>query len=394
MIEIIDKNKCCGCTACASVCPKNCIKMAPDQEGFLYPIVDQDNCVNCNQCVKVCQFLNKTERHKVESSYIVHHSDPSTRNRCTSGGAFTCMAEYFIRNGGVVYGAAFDSEMVVRHRRVDTLEGISALSGSKYVQSDLGNIFQFVQKDIRSGKHVLFSGTPCQVEGLKLFLRGEEQGLVTVDFACRAVPSPLSWEKYICYSEKKYSARVVSANFRSKKYGYHNSTMELSFDNGKKYFGSVHIDYMRKAFFEGLSIRQSCTNCAVRDVNRISDITMFDCWHSKRVSCIEKDDNMGWTALLIHSNKGKELLEVSASCLDKYEVSAEQVISFDGKLITENPYVHPKRDAFFKLLQSSGIKEAVQKTVPVTFKDYLREHIKNFLFTIGVLGYISKLKGN
>lgn len=392
MIEIIDKNKCCGCTACASVCPKNCIKMAPDQEGFLYPIVDQDNCVNCNQCVKVCQFLNKTERHKVESSYIVHHSDPSTRNRCTSGGAFTCMAEYFIRNGGVVYGAAFDSEMVVRHRRVDTLEGISALSGSKYVQSNLGNIFQLVQKDIRSGKHVLFSGTPCQVEGLKLFLQGEDQGLVTVDFACHGVPSPYVWQSYLEFMQDREKSKIVSANFRSKKYGYLNPVMEISYENGRKFFLSAHIDLMLKSFFNEISSRPSCHNCIVKTTERISDITVLDCWHSKKVGNLKKNDNKGWTTVLVHTSSGIDLLDNLNDCIIK-SIEMESIISNDGLMLIKSTIPNSKREKFFNILLEKGIFEAVQKTMPITFKDYIREYIKKILCYTNLIKIIHKLKG-
>lgn len=194
MIEIKDKKDCCGCYACYNICPKKCISMKADEEGFWYSVIEQNKCVNCNLCEKVCPIINPVNRgNSLKLSYAVKNKDEDIRLRSSSGGMFYLLAEDTIKQNGLVYGAAFDKDFSVKHIGIDKISEIELLQGSKYLQSSIGDTYKHVKNDLRENKQVLFTGTPCQVEGLKSFLGKEEENLITMDFICHGVPSPSIW---------------------------------------------------------------------------------------------------------------------------------------------------------------------------------------------------------
>lgn len=171
MIQTKDKKDCCGCGACMNACPHKCIDMVPDEEGFLYPFVDATKCVNCNLCEKVCPIINvKPDKPFAQTAYVMQHKDEQVRHESTAGGAFTAIAEWFIQQGGVVFGASYDADFMVEHSYAESLDGLSKFRNSKYVQSNIGDTFQKVKEYLRQGRWVCFSGTPCQAEGLKHIL--------------------------------------------------------------------------------------------------------------------------------------------------------------------------------------------------------------------------------
>lgn len=197
MIHITDKQDCCGCNSCVQCCPKSCITMCEDEEGFLYPEVDENVCVDCGLCEKVCPVLHQAEDRKPLAVYAAKNKNEEIRRQSSSGGVFTALAEEVIKDGGVVFGARFDEHWEVKHDYTETVEGLSIFRGSKYVQSRIEDCYQKVEQFLRAGRKVLFSGTPCQVAGLKLFLRKEYNYLLTVDFICHGVPSPGVWREYL-----------------------------------------------------------------------------------------------------------------------------------------------------------------------------------------------------
>ena len=197
MIQIVDKSQCCGCTACVSVCPKQCIAMQEDEEGFLYPVVDTSLCIDCNLCQKVCPELHPMNTRTPLHVYAAKHKDEQIRLASSSGGIFTLLAEKVIDEGGVVFGARFNASWEVVHDYTETKEGLTAFRGSKYVQSWLGNCFSKVRSFLSEGRKVMFTGTPCQVAGLKQYLRKEYDNLLTVDVVCHGVPSPKVWRMYL-----------------------------------------------------------------------------------------------------------------------------------------------------------------------------------------------------
>ena len=348
MIEITDKVKCCGCTACFNICPKKCISMQPDTEGFLYPIVDKKQCVNCGLCEKVCPILNyKPIEEKTPAAYVVRTKNQNDLMQSTSGGFSTPLAQWFFNKGGSVWTASYDNNWNVVHREFtkDDVE-FSKTRGSKYVQSYLGDTYTKIQDELKNGRWVCFIGTTCQVYGLKEFLKKDYEKLITVDLVCHGTPSPKLWAKYIDFQTKKYNSRITDINFRNKTYGYHSGTMMLRFENGKKYTGSARVDYMLKSFFSEISSRPSCYTCKFKQLNRVSDYTVFDCWHMRELLG-KKDDDRGYTNLLVHTDKGGELLKEITAAYEIFQVDVEKAIALDGIMVRNSATPHKDRASFY-----------------------------------------------
>lgn len=208
MIDILDKKDCCGCSSCVQRCPKQCITLKEDNEGFLYPIVNKEICISCGLCEKVCPVLSQGEPRKPLKVYAAKNQDEEIRRQSSSGGVFTLLAEQVIREGGVVFGAIFDENWEVKHDFAETIEGLAPFRGSKYVQSRIDDNYKKAERFLNQGRKVLFSGTPCQIAGLKRFLRNEYDNLLTVDFVCHGVPSPGVWRQYL----KETVARLFDKN--------------------------------------------------------------------------------------------------------------------------------------------------------------------------------------
>lgn len=237
MIQVIDKSDCCGCTACASICPHDAIEMKPDVLGFLYPEVNVDKCVECGLCEKVCAFnekYDKTNNLSTPLAYGARHKDMSEVETSRSGAAFIALSDVVLRAGGVVYGAGYEGHFRVVHKRAVTPEERNEFKGSKYVQSDLTGIFRQVKKDLRSGLIVMFSGTPCQTAGLASYIGNNKlrENLFLVDIVCHGVPSPYVWRDFLAYLEKKHGSEICYVNFRDKEvYGWHDHKETFKFVN-------------------------------------------------------------------------------------------------------------------------------------------------------------------
>lgn len=396
----IDDNKksmCCGCTACASICPKGAIKMEADFEGFLYPKVDKDKCINCGLCDKICPILNKNKIKdtKYQKAYSLQCKDKKILKTSTSGGFFTPLAEYIINNDGVVYGVGFDDDLMICHKEAETIDEIQEFRGSKYVQSYLGDIFKKVKKRLENNRLVLFSGTPCQVEGLKSFLRKEYDNLITIDLICHGTPSPKLWKEYVQYQENKYNSKIKNVAFRNKTYGYHSGTMKLEFENGKKYYGSARVDYMLKSFFSEISSRPSCYDCKFKTRNHISDITIYDCWSIEKLNKDIKDNDLGYTNIIVNSVKGNDILNKIKNKFDIHSVNIDEQIKYDGVMVENSAIPNINRAKFYKGLNEDGIEKNSQKYVKVTKKDYLIENTKAILYKTKILNILKKkLKGS
>lgn len=253
MIEIKDKAKCSGCTACKSSCPKDAIEMIEDEEGFLYPKVDKEKCVNCGLCDRVCPILNKKERKNFnQKGYIFQNVDNNVRKESTSGGAFSAIAENVLSKNGVVYGVGFDENFKVIHQRVTEKKYLEKFRNSKYVQSDPNITFTQVLQDLKNGLLVCYSGTACQIEGLLAFLKEDYNNLITVDIICRAVPSPLLWKKYFEFRSK--NQKVKKIYFREKFYGYKYSNLTVRGENKIIYHNGIETDPYLRAFFRILLV--------------------------------------------------------------------------------------------------------------------------------------------
>ena len=364
-IQIDDKSKCCGCTACKSICPQNAIEMKEDEEGFLYPSINMDKCVNCGLCKKVCPVLNKVLEKKIEQkAYVVNNKDENIRSQSTSGGAFTAIAEYVIDNGGVIFGATFDKDFNVEHTYVTKKDDLRKFRGSKYVQSNLKNTFQEAKEFLNQGKLVCFSGTPCQIEGLKKFLGRDYENLITVDIVCHAVPSPKFWRIYLNYQKNRLKiSKISDIKFRDKSnYGYKYSTMSIKYDD-KKYSEGVETDPFLRAFFGDLSDRPSCYNCAFKKQYRVSDITIWDCF---TIEDFDKklDDDKGTTRILIHSKVGKEIFEKIKNKFYYSEINPEKLVN-GVKEMYKSVKINPNRAQFWKDINSMEEKEVIEKYFPI-----------------------------
>ena len=389
MIAVSEETKyaCCGCTACAQICPVQCIAMKADREGFLYPEADAARCIGCNRCERVCPVRHPPEADARPKAYAVRSPDGSVLEESTSGGAFTALAQTVVRRGGVVFGGGFNDDFDVVHDCAETEEGLSRFRGSKYVQSELGSTFQRVKGLLDGEKPVLFSGTPCQAAGLRNFLGKPDPNLILVDLACHGVPSPLLWKKSREFLKKTYRSDLKKVQFRKKKYGYHHSVMGIEFENGRTYDRGGRTDFMLRSFFGEICSRPSCYRCAFKQVRRVSDITLFDCWHVDRLAEGKRDDDRGWTAVLVQSEKGARCLEEAAAAGSEcIPVDLEALLADSGVMVCHSAVPHPRREEFFRLLSEGTAEDAVTGLIPVKRTDRFWERLKPVLYAAGMLG--------
>lgn len=364
--------KCCGCTACHSACPKHCITMKEDKEGFLYPIVDNSLCIDCQQCVKVCPFHNSYNEEKTVKVYAAYNITEKIRLQSSSGGIFTLMAEKTIKEGGVVFGARFTKDWQVEIVPTENIEGLAAFRGSKYLQAKVGESFKQAKDYLRQGRKVLFSGTPCQIAGLKHYLRKDYENLLAVDFVCHGVPSPKVLAKYLSQVTDAGKKAIKDIKFRDKPNGWKRFNFTLSFNKEDKSYtmssfnGENH--YMR-AFLSDMILRPSCYNCQAKCGRSHSDITIADFWGIDQV-IPQMDDDMGTSLLLVHSAKGKEVMNFEGM---KYvDASYDEALKFNPS-IEKCVAPHRNRKDFFKKLDNTrDLISLINKELKPTYKEQIR----------------------
>lgn len=345
MLKLTDKSLCCGCTACASVCPKQCIRMVGDKEGFLYPQIETSVCIDCGVCEKVCPVLYPIRVKVKPMAFAAINNDTEIREQSSSGGIFTLFAEQIIKKGGVVFGACFDENWKVVHRYTETLEGLAHFRGSKYVQSDMGTSFQDAKRFLDQGREVLFSGTPCQIAGLKNYLRKSYDTLLTIEVACHGVPSPKVWNSYLSGKNN-----ITNINFRSKCKGWKGYHVILEYDGQKEVTPFWKNSYMN-AFLSDLSVRPSCYTCSVKLANTQSDIIIADFWGVDKIAP-KIDDDKGCSLVIVYNPDVLTLLN-SLNCR-LYPQDLDNVIKYN-KAITESCNQPVNRKIFFSLLDLCGL---------------------------------------
>lgn len=391
MITIIDKSKCCGCTACFSICPKHCIEMKMDEEGFSYPFVNGNICIECGLCGKVCPILNPIPKHEFDvRAFAFQSKDERIRKESSSGGAFTIIAEMIISDGGYVYGCGFDDDFNVIHDCAKNIKELSKFRGSKYVQSKLDNVFIEIKKKLDDKKIVLFSGTPCQVSGLKCYLRKQYDNLFLIDLVCHGIPSPGLWSMYIKYIKISVKSRLTYVSFRNKRYGYAGSTMALGYENGKTEFSSRRAQFYKYLFFQDINSRPSCFCCHFKGVKRVSDFTIYDCWHMNKIES-SWDDDKGTTWVLVQSEKGMKLFERIKQNAKIKEAPVEMAIELDGQLALQSTIPNPLRTQFFIDAQQIEMNELIKKYFPLTLKKRITSVTKPLLYKLGLLDKLKRI---
>lgn len=392
---MIDLNNvvCCGCTACYSSCPQKAIQMQPDREGFLYPSIDKSLCVQCGICEKICPVLNKPSvPETVPVSYVVRTKNEGELLESTSGGFVSPLFRYVTGKGGYVCAATYDEDFKVRHMIFkDDLE-LQQIRGSKYVQSSLDDVFRQIKGLLDKGSMVCFIGTTCQVSGLKSFLRKDYDRLILVDLVCHGTPSPKLWDKYLEFQKEK-NGEIRTINFRNKTYGYHGGTMKIVFENGKAYYGSARVDYMLKSFFGEIASRKSCYSCSFKTLNRCSDFTIYDSWHAGELVAELKDDDKGFTNLIIQSERGRQIFEEIKNGYEYYITDTERAVSLDGVMVRNSAVPHTDRNAFYQDIDSYPIDKLVNKYLPIGFRDRVIERLKIVIYRLGLFRLVKKLKG-
>ncbi len=385
MIKISDRTACCGCTACVNVCPVQCIVMHRDMEGFDYPLADSYKCISCGKCEEVCPVISPMPERKPLAVM---------GGRCTefvrgssSGGIFPYAAKKATEAGGLVYGAAFDSDMSVAHRVASDLSGVEAFRGSKYVQSELYAVFEDIREILAEGRKVLFSGTPCQVAGLKKYIGKTDEGLWTMDFACHGVPSPGLWRKYVSALEKKYGASLSGVSFRDKTRSWMHYDVVYEFSRGGHLVRTRYMDDPYMALFvQNMTLRPSCYRCPVRCGRSGSDLTLGDLWNVRQ--CLpEQNDDTGSGLVLVNTEKGRALLEG----LGLYELDFESATG-NNRGFAGISAVPERREEFFTGLgTASDLLDYMYAFVKK--EPFLKRTVKSFRRTAAFLKKRILLKG-
>lgn len=341
-----EKEDCCGCGACMNICPKKAIHMVEDKDGYLYPEIDQYLCVQCGKCKSVCVYQNGMQRSAPIQVKAAMNLNTDQLNKSSSGGIFSVLAESVLEKKGVVYGAGYsrkDSELIVKHLRIDSFDTLKLIQGSKYTQSVIDDAYSLVKRDLISGSKVLFSGTPCQVAGLKGFLGREYENLYTVDVICHGVPNQRQFSSFIKYFEKKYGGKVEALSFRDKAHGW--SDYYIRADIRKKN-GSLKTKYIYCKtsayywyFLNSDIFRKNCYSCPYANKLRVGDITLGDFWGIEKVhSELFNKENWknglysGISCVLVNTAKGEELYQMCQEKISSETSFFERAAQENGQL--------------------------------------------------------------
>ena len=393
MIEIHDKADCCGCTACINSCPVDAISMVADNEGFLYPKINLNSCIGCNKCNNVCPIKNNIKNSELKRrAYVCQNRNPDIRSDSTSGGVFSALASYVLQKGGYVFGAEFDQYWKVKHSFTNKYEELWKLRGSKYVQSDLDDSFVYIQSLLQNGKWVLFSGTPCQVQGLYSFLNKDYDNLLLMDIVCYAISSPLVWDSYLNHLVTKHLldlTKVRRIKFRDKNpYGYEYSVMAFWGDDGERLYSSgPESNQMLRSFVSNTSTRPSCYKCKFKGLERISDFTVWDCYNIYQYDK-KLDDNKGTSHLITHTPKAEMVLrELERSLLIAKPVDIIKAVASEPAM-TECASPNKNRAAFFDAVNNKS--DAFDLYFPNNNKTRLENILRRSLSKIGIYKYVKR----
>lgn len=400
MINITNKKDCCGCNACFDACPQKAISLKIDIEGFWYPEVDQSKCVECGLCEKVCPQLNaeKLKKNEFEKPvcFAAIHKNVETRFGSTTGGLFSALAEKMYAEGGYVGGAVYREDWSVAHFISNNPEDLQRLRQSKYSQSDTRGFYSAVKRLLNAGEKVLVCGTPCQMAGLRQFLRKDYENLLIVDFICKSITSPKFYAKYLDYWERKAKSKLVSFKFKDKELGWRNLVKRFDFANGKSmYSRAKDNDLYSTAYHGNIVSRPSCYDCKFKGFPRMADITIADFWGcEKNPKYKSMDDNAGTSAVIINNSHGLEFFEKIKSKIQWMDSCIEDILPGNPALLHKQNAPNVDRDSFFKDLDNNPIEVIVPKYLPFLGSVSLntKQIVKNFLRIVYHIFIFTQLK--
>lgn len=390
MLEIIEKTKCCGCHACYNACPQNAITMEESELGFKYPVIDKEKCINCGLCKKVCPILNKKTRDNQPIAYACMNKNEEIRRESSSGGIFTLIAEKILGLNGVVFGAEFDKDFNVIHSYVESNEDLDKLRKSKYVQSNIEDSYKMVKNFLHEDRYVLFTGTPCQIEGLYSYLQKDYNKLYTQDIICHGVPSPEIWKKYKEYIEKQKDIKIVDMNFRDKSNGWTTYFLKYTDVTGKIYYELSSKSKYMKLFLKDYILRESCYDCAFKNKNRKSDITLADFWGIQNINK-EIFDDKGTSLVIVNSKKGNELFDLIKKDIKYIETDFEEAIKYNPSMIKSAQRPNNREKLLSELMNTNEFDVIIKKYIPN--ERMLKKIIRNCKNIIkAILNKINNLK--
>lgn len=388
MIVLKGKEDCCACSACVQICPKHCITISEDVEGFWYPQVNEQECVGCSLCESVCPIIKADNAEDITNTdfektatFAAINKNEDVRMNSSSGGVFTSLAEYVLEKGGVVFGAAFSSDFRnVSHIAICDKDSLKLLRGSKYVQSEIGNSYAEAERYLKDDRMVLYTGTPCQIAGLKTYLRKEYEKLICLDIICHGVPSPKVWRKYIQEQEKEFGGFTSSVTFRSKKTSWKTYEILLEFLNNNSYKKRYYEDLFMRTFLKDLSLRPSCYECRFKQVKRVSDITIADFWGIESIQS-DMDDDKGTSLVIIHSEKGMDIWDKIGEMVISKKADLEEALKYNPSM-TKSVKKNEHRDEFFADLDNKSFKALVKKydKKKISLKQFIIKIVRKFGF--------------
>ena len=390
----INKN-CYGCGVCENTCPHNAIKMVSNRDGFLVPEIDAQRCVQCGLCDKACIHLNRvsaeTECSIEESDCKMTYLKSSDILKSASGGAFYGIAQYSLEQGYYVCGAIWNDKFEVEHTVTNEADVVKKMRGSKYVQSNMRNVYRIIRDLLKRGEKVLFSGTPCQVAALHKMV-GLHENLLTIGLICEGVPSPKVFAHWLMYLEKRAKSKITNVELRKKgRYGWKSPSSQYDFSNGKNVEQlAFHMDTYMYNFLQGVFMRESCANCAYKGNGITADIIIGDCW-SASPQAIRSNGNKGMSALIIRTSKGRALYEAIKNRFICEDVSVEEVVVKNHPLMEPNPK-NPRRDEFFTYFADHELMDSIKR---YGYYGTPKMRIFALLYHLRLFGFVKKLvKGN
>ena len=365
MININDKHNCSGCKACSNICPVKAITYAYDEEGFYYPTVDRSICINCGRCDSVCPYNDKNHGvselnlREVSIYYAAQLKNTQELHCVSSGGAFQALAQTVIKEGGIVYGVAQENVDNIFHIRVSNQSDLKRTRRSKYFQSDIGECLQGVQKDLKEGKIVLFSGTGCQIAGLNRFLNNRYESLYTCEVVCHGIPSKKVWQIYRKEKEEREKKKIKEIVFRDKSAGWSNNQYKITYEDGSVEFERSSKQLFHAGYLKGLFYRPSCGKCPFASMPRTADITLADFWKYKGEM---RAGNMGVSLVVINNHHGKELFSRASDLLNIESIPQEDAFA-SCKHLDEHPTENRYREIFLQKVFSDGYYSTAKKYI-------------------------------